>query len=223
MGLKDVLRTLRLVELDDVPRAPRPAASAPSAGRAERLDEILAAVEPPREIDERTVRGAEQTSGGLPFPGFPEVYAAAGITEPGHGFSAFKVLEILQAPEVTALEPKQKATALLAFLKMNPGGAVAIADVVQDAVRRDQALDKFEEFLRVKLAERAAAQQDENAKLQAEIDALTERNRARMDASRQALDEERRRFDAWIEAKRGEERRLAAAVEPFVESSPISS
>jgi hypothetical protein len=223
LGLKKVLRSLKLVEFDTPAHAPKtPADPASGSGRTAKLQDILSDVEPPPEVDERKLP-APRDGGGLPFPQFSEVYAAAGIVEPAHGFSAFKVLEILEANELATLEPKAKAAALMGFLKMNPRGAVAIADVVQDAVRRDQALDKFEEFLRGKLADRAAQLEAENRALQAELNALQDRNRARMDRNREALDAERKKLEAWVEKKRAEERRLAASVEPFVEKSPIST
>ena len=111
-------------------------------------------------------------------PIFPSVYRAAGIGDPPHGFTAFKVLEMLQSPGLAELPPQAKASALAGFLKMNPGGPVAIGEIIQDAVRRDQALDRFEQFLQAKLAERQAAVERANAALQAEIDALAERHRA---------------------------------------------
>jgi vacuolar-type H+-ATPase subunit I/STV1 len=99
---------------------------------------------------------------------------------------------------------------------------VAISSVIQDAVRRDQALDKFEEFLRGKLTSAADALERENAKLQAEIDELARRHREAMAQNRRRLDAERARFDAWLERKRSEEARLHEAVAPFVEANPVS-
>ena len=230
MGLKHVLRSLRLVELDEREEAARPAAAGrgdPQAAsrpavKPARLDDIVAEVEAAPEVDEKRVAPAS-AGGALAFPSFAEVYAAAGIAQPAHGFTAFKVLEILEAPEFAGLEAKAKASALLGFLRRNPTGAVEIADVVKDAVRRDQALDKFEEFLRAKLAERAAKLDAENAVLQAEIDDVVRRNRARMDENRAALEQERRRLDEWLAGKRAEEQRLSAAIEPFVERNTVTT
>src|SRR5688572_20883011 len=228
MGLKEVLSALKLVEVETPRAGPRPAeASAKRAstpGRQENdLEDILADIPAARDIDERALPRAERGGAAtLPVPEFGEIYRAAGIGEPRHGFSALKVLEILEAPEFAPLEAKAKAAALSGFLKMNPGGPVAIADVIQDAVRRDQALDKFEAFLRQKLAERVRQLEAESAALQAEIDELERRNRAKMEGNRRALDVERQRLDEWLARKRAEERRLAQAVAPFVEGSPIT-
>jgi hypothetical protein len=221
MGLKEVLSALRLVELESGPAAARAKAPAATPARP-RMEEVLAGVPEAAAIDPDALPEAPG-DGELPIPAFPEVYRAAGIREPAHGFSALKVLAILEAPEFAALEAKAKAAALQGFLKMNPAGPVPIADVVQDAVRRDQALDAFEAFLRQKLGERGARADREDAALQAEIDELVRRNRQRIDENRQALDRERQRFERWLEAKRAEERRLAEAVAPFVDGNPIST
>jgi hypothetical protein len=229
MGLKEVLSALKLVEVE-APQAASPPAEGKSPRRppapahpANDIEDILAEIPAARDIDERALPRPERGAAGtLPVPEFGEIYRAAGIGEPRHGFSALKVLEILEAPEFAGLEAKAKAAALSGFLKMNPGGPVAIADVIQDAVRRDQALDKFEAFLRQKLAERVRQLEAESAALQAEIDELERRNRAKMDSNRRALDVERQRLDEWLARKRAEERRLAQAVAPFVEGSPIT-
>jgi hypothetical protein len=217
MGLKDVLEKMRLIEVE---RAAAGAAPPPSS--ADVLREALEDLPAPRPIDERALEAEEAGGAGGEVPDFPAIYRAAGVSDPAHGFSAYKVLEILSAPDFAGLDAKAKAAALAGFLKMNPAGPVALRDVIQDAVRRDQALDRFEEFLRTKLraAEERAAR--ENLRLQAEIDALLAKNRERMEANRRGLEEELRRFQEWQTRKRAEEQKLQQAVAPFVEPNPIS-
>lgn len=222
MGLKEVLVKMKLVEA-------AAGDAAAGAGDPPELAELLRRVPPPKPVDEaalpRPTAGAPAPAGSgaeVEIPGFVEIYRAAGIAAPAHGFTALKVLEILATPELAALEPRAKAGALAAFLKMNPGGAVPIADVVQDAVRRDQALDQFERFLQAKLAEHATAADRDNAALQSELDELARRNRERMDANRRAVDAARERFETWRTAKQEEEQRLAEAVAPFVSANPIT-
>ena len=205
MGLKDVLARMKLVEVETAP------AKAADSGTAADLEALLGSVPPPHPVSADAFDPSEDAGSGADIPDFAEVYRAAGLQEPAHGFTAFKVLEILSASEFADLAPKAKAAALAAFLKMNPAGAVPIADVIQDAVRRDQALDQFEGFLRSKLAERVSRLDAENAALQEQID-----------QNRSTLEAERRRLDTWLARKRSEERRLADAVAPFVEKPPIS-
>jgi hypothetical protein len=231
MGLKDVLGKMKLVELEDEPAEPevrRPSAAPsppppPAARRAAQaarpsINEILQKVPAPPKLDEPGL----SPKAGDAIPDFEAIYSASGVTGPAHGFSAYKVLEILSSPDFASLDARAKAAALAGFLRMNPSGPVPIADVIQDAVTRDQALDKFEEFLRKKLEARREQADKDNAALQAEIDALTRRNQEKMDENRRALEGEGQRFADWQARKRIEERRLFDAVSPFVEQNPVS-
>jgi hypothetical protein len=167
--------------------------------------------------------GGPGDGGSFDIPDFEAIYKAAGISEPPHGYTAFKVLEILESDHFAGLDHRARAAALAGFLKMNPTGPVPIADVIQDAVRRDQALDKFEELLRGKLAARAQAVEQENARLQAEIDELVRRHQETMAANRKALEAEQARLGQWQVRKRIEERRLYESVGPFVDENPVSA
>jgi hypothetical protein len=228
MGLKDVLEKMKLVEVEgqeaDRPAAATPAPSPTPAGRrpapASRasIDEILQRVPAQTKLDEQAL----PKDAGDAVPDFESIYRASGVKEPAHGFSAYKVLEILSSADFAALPAPAKAAALSGFLRMNPSGPVPIADVIQDAVARDQALDGFEQFLRKKLDSRSEEIGKENTALQGEIDELTRRNQEKMEANRRALDKEKQRFAEWQARKRIEERKLFDAVGPFVEQNPVS-
>lgn len=243
MGLKEVLSKMKIVEiapdeatLDSRPSRPASSPGGP-AGPPTDIRELLGTLQPPPEIDEkvlaeeaanaRPAEGAPAAEGGevagIDIPDFVAIYKAAGIQDPGHGYTAHKVLEILSASDLANLDSRAKAAALAGFLRMNPTGPVPITDVVQDAVRRDQALDRFEDFLRTKLKARTEAMEKENARLQAEIDELVRRNREAMEANRRALEEEEARLARWQLTKKAEERRLFEAVSPFVETNPITT
>ncbi|HYG65239.1 MAG TPA: hypothetical protein VEL74_21845 [Thermoanaerobaculia bacterium] len=236
---------MKIVELDSPAPAvtaasPAAGASHPAAGsgampaarpgKPTDVREILGSI-PEARIDEQALPRSGATAGapaaagtaGLEIPDFEAIYKAAGISEPPHGYTAFKVLEILESDHFAGLDHKARAAALAGFLKMNPTGPVPIADVIQDAVRRDQALDKFEELLRGKLAARAQSVEQENARLQAEIDELVRRHQETMEANRKAVEAEQARLGQWQVRKRIEERRLYESVGPFVEENPVSA
>lgn len=239
MGLKEVLNKMKLVELtpEEIAAVPPPPAmsssalsrpAAPPPGSPVDIRELLGDIPAPPSIDERKLAEASAAAGadgeeGDDVPDFPAIYRAAGVTDPPHGYSAYKVLEIFSSPGFASLDLRAKAAALTGFLNMNPSGPVPITDVVQDAVRRDQALDKFEEFLRGKAASRSAEIEKENARLQAEIDEIARRNREKMEANRAAIEGEQNRLTRWLTLKRAEERKLFDAVNPFVENNPIST
>jgi hypothetical protein len=234
MGLKEVLSKMKIVELDPaevtgpaaavppVPHMPAKPAGPPAQPRD--LRELLGEIPEAPAIDERKLAAAAPAlEGDDEVPDFPAIYKAAGVVDPPHGYSAYKVLEIFASPGFASLDLRAKASALTGFLNMTPSGPVPITDVVQDAVRRDQALDRFEEFLRSKQGTRAEQIDKENAQLQAEIDEVTRRNREKMEANRIALETEQARLTRWLVLKRAEERKLYDAVTPFVEKNPIST
>jgi|SRR5215213_1430285 len=230
MGLKEVLSKMKLVEMEPSSMPPempsRPPLGAPlsgvPSGPPKDIREILGTLPEPPAIDEKKLE--EETGGdGDEIPDFVAIYRAAGVSDPAHGYTAYKVLEIFASPGFTALDTRAKAAALTGFLNMNPTGPVPITDVVQDAVRRDQALDKFEEFLKSKLAAKAGQIEKDNAALQAEIDEVSRRNREKMDTNRIALETEEARLARWQVIKRSEERKLFDAINPFVEANPIST
>lgn len=248
MGLKEVLSKMKIVEIEpeavpglQMPSAPPPGAPMPTMpvmrpagmppGQPTDIRDLLSSLQPPPEIDEKMLAEAAPPSGndqdgedgGPGIPDFAAIYKAAKIEDPAHGYTAQKVLEILSSPHLANLDSKAKAAALAGFLQMNPTGPVPISDVVQDAVRRDQALDKFEDFLRTKLKARTEQMEKENARLQAEIDELVRRNREKMDGNRRDLEKEEARLAQWQLTKKAEERRLFDAVSPFVESNPITT
>ncbi|MFL6292854.1 MAG: hypothetical protein ACJ759_18325 [Thermoanaerobaculia bacterium] len=248
MGLKEVLSKMKIVEIGPEETAfgssPRPGGSMPPAplGQPTDIRELLGTLQPPPEIDDKAFEAASKPAGGegnapagagdvgnvgeiagMDIPDFAMIYKAAGIQDPAHGYTAHKVLEILSSSDFANLDSRAKAAALTGFLRMNPTGPVPITDIVQDAVRRDQALDRFEDFLRTKLKARSEEKEKENARLQAEIDELVRKNRDAMEANRRALEEEEARLSRWQLTKKAEERRLFEAVSPFVETNPITT
>jgi len=227
MGLKGILEKMKLVESDDPPiEAPPPPRGAPPSAGGRRpaagapgppptMKEIIHRVPEPR-FDEQSL------TPGIDIPDFPAIYKASGIQDPPHGFTAYKVLEILSSPDFAALDGKAKAAALSGFLRMNPAGPVPIEDVIQDALARDNALDGFEGFLQMKLEARSADREKENAALQAGIDELARKNREKIQKNLEAIAKERERFASWQARKRIEEQKLFEAVGPFVEKNPVS-
>ena len=224
MGLKEVLSKMKLVEVDpeEIAADPPMPLSKP-AGPPTDIRDLLGTLPEAPAIDESKLPAPEGDEGDVDIPDFAAIYRAAGVIDPAHGYTAYKVLEIFASPGFAALDARAKAAALTGFLNMNPSGPVPVTDIVQDAVRRDQALDKFEEFLRTKQASRSDQIDKDNAQLQAEIDEVTRRNREKMEANRIALETEQAKLSRWLVIKRAEERKLYDAVNPFVEANPIST
>ena len=73
--------------------------------------------------------------------GFDEIYSAAEIHPPAHGYTIMKIAEMLQSERIRALPAEVKKNSIL--LALDAAG-VKIEEVIEDAVKRDRALDGFE-------------------------------------------------------------------------------
>ena len=232
MGLKDVLAKMKLIEVEEpaarISQPPPSKGAAPGTparhpGKSD-LQAILASVakaDIPAPAPDASRPPATLNSAGLETD-FAVVYQLAGVTAPAHGFSALKVLEMLSSEHLASLEPKAKAAALLGFLQMHPNGPVPLRDVIEDAIRRDSALDAYEAALQARLKARSNEIERNMAQLQAEIDTLQRRNREAMDQGLADLEGQRQDLAQWQDRKRKEEQRLFEAVAPFVEANPVT-
>jgi C4-dicarboxylate-specific signal transduction histidine kinase len=97
------------------------------------------------------------------------------------------------------------------------------AEIVDDAVRRDRALDTYERVLEKHLADREAQTAAENQQLEEEIARRVAELRGRIDENTRALELERKEFQTWQAGKRQEEATIAAAVGYFVSENPITT
>ncbi len=149
---------------------------------------------------------------------FAGVYEAAGIRPPDHSYSILKVAGMLESePE---LPRDARRTSVL--LALEAAGA-SLQEVIQDAVRRDRALDECERVSREVLASLESARAQANRELQARLDRLCAEYRARMQANLDEAARARERFTAWLLKKREEEQKIADAVSYFVTENPITT
>jgi hypothetical protein len=194
--------------------APPPPGSAPGAPPY-----AAASVGPPR-LDP-ALAAAVQNAAGDDYP-FDQIYSSAGIRDPEHGFTVYKLIEMMEADELRGLDDATRAKVLGGMLRRLPSGPVSLDDIVRDAVRRDQALDAFERFLADRVARVGQELEEKNGALQAEIDDLVRRNTEQMEANRAKIEAERQRFERWQRRKQAEEDRLFTAVQPFAASNPVT-
>lgn len=193
--------------------APEPSAAPPGAGAPP-----PAATVPEVELDTAAL---EQQPEGEEYA-LEQVYASAGIKEPAHGFTVYRLMEMLDGEEFKGLDPATRAKVIAGMLRRLPTGAVEVDDIVRDAAMRDRALDAFERFLVDRAARQERDAEERNRALQQEIDELTITNSELMDANRTAVEKEKARLERWLQRKRAEEDRLFAAVRPFVTDNPVT-
>ncbi len=148
--------------------------------------------------------------------GFGAVYEEAGVALPDHGWGIDKVAEMLAGKRLSALSREVKATAVLAAVE---AAGVALRDVIQDAVRRDKALDGFEAAKGAELAELRTASEARIQAIKEEIDAYLREKNQEIEELKKAADGASQAFTQLQTRKRREEERLHDVVSHFVEGA----
>jgi hypothetical protein len=152
--------------------------------------------------------------------GFDEIYRAAEINPPAHGYSIMKIAEMLQSERIRTLPAEVKRNSIL--LALDASG-VKIEEVIEDAVRRDRALDGFERVQQKALNDLEARKESENQQIQAELDRLIQEHNARIQANKDEVAKEKERFYGWRLQKQQEEQKIADSVSYFVTENPITT
>jgi Skp family chaperone for outer membrane proteins len=153
---------------------------------------------------------------------FSSVYAEAGVAPPDHGYGIDKVAEMLQGKRLAGLARELKATAVLAALE---AAGVATREIIQDAVRRDNALDLFEAAKQREVQELRARNEARVKSLQDEMEGLLRKINAEIEKLRLENAQAALAFEKLQERKRREEQRLFDVVSHFVEGAdnPVTS
>jgi len=155
-----------------------------------------------------------------PDADFEDIYRAAEIAEPAHGYTVTKIADMLQSERIRSLPLEVKKSSIL--LALDAAG-IKIEEIVEDAVKRDRALDAFERVQQRALDELEARKDKENQEIQAELDRLVLQHNERVQANKDAVAKEKERFYSWRLRKQKEEQKIADSVSPFVAENPITT
>lgn len=147
------------------------------------------------------------------------VYDSAKIAPPAHGYTVLKVADMLQSEHIRALPADVRRKSVLVALD---AAGVKVDDIVQDAVRRDRALDTYERVLQQHLDELTATTAAENKQIEEEIATRVAELRARIDDNSRRLATDQAELQAWRAKKQQEEALIAEAVSHFVSENPIT-
>jgi len=150
---------------------------------------------------------------------FAEVYRAAEVPCPAHGYTIEKVANMLQSEHLRGLSAEVRRSSILVALEAS---GAKIEEVIQDAVRRDRALDGYERVLQKSLDEVQSRKSEENRRIEAEMNKMLAEYRARIQANNEAITKEKESFSRWQARKQQEERNIAEAVSYFVSENPVT-
>jgi len=189
--------------------ASRPS-SRPASSAAQTVAEIAATIGPEPRF---TATISDPTS-------FAEIYHAAEIPEPTHGYTILKIAEMLHSEHIRSLAPSVKRSSVLLALE---AAGVKVQEVIEDAVRRDRALDTYERVQEKALLELETRKNQENRQIQAELDRMVAEHQARIRKNNDEVSKEKERFFGWRLKKQQEEQKVADAVGYFVTENPITT
>jgi hypothetical protein len=151
---------------------------------------------------------------------FDDLYRSAEIHPPASGYTVFKVADMLQSERLRGLPADVRRSSVLVALD---AAGVKIQEVIEDAVKRDRALDTYERVLEKSLNDLDAAKAEENRKIQAEMERMAAQYRSQIEANENQVARERESFYGWRLQKQQEEKKIADAVGYFVSENPITT
>jgi hypothetical protein len=186
------------------------AAPAAAAAGSRRAAEVVP------ELPQETAFAAPVAASGS----FADIYSSAQIPVPAHGFTVLKVADMLQSEHIRALPADVKRKSILVALD---AAGVPVTEIVEDAVRRDRALDTYERVLQKHLDDLRVQKQAENSALEEEINQRLAELRGRIEANNQEVAQETSSLETWRSRKQAEEERIADAVQHFVSENPVTT
>jgi len=151
---------------------------------------------------------------------FEEIYKAAEIPPASKGYSILKVAQMLESDHLKNLPSDVRKSSILVALD---AAGVEIKDVIQDAIRRDRALDTYERVQQRAAEELENRKTKENSDIQGQIDKYVTEQRAKIQSNNDEITREKERFTGWRLKKQQEEKRIAEAVGYFVAENPITT
>ena len=151
---------------------------------------------------------------------FEEIYKAAEIPPAPQGYSILKISQMLESEHIRNLPSDVKKSSVLVALD---AAGVDVKDVIQDAIRRDRALDGYERVQQRAADALETSKSKENSEIQAQIDKYVTEQRAKIQENNEEVSREKERFAGWRLKKQQEEKKIAEAVGYFVSENPITT
>ena len=198
-----------------------------SKAETEETEQAQAGSEAPRSAAQTVAEIASGVSAEPKFAGavanplaFQDIYSAAEINPPQHGYTILKIIDLLHSEYIRNLSRDVKKSSLLLALE---AAGVKAEEIVQDAVRRDKALDTYERVQQKALQDLEARKTKESQELQAEIERRVTELQARVQANNDEVTKAKEQFYGWQLKKQQEEQKIADAVSYFTSEKPIST
>ncbi len=141
---------------------------------------------------------------------YEDIYRAAGILMPPSGYGIQKVVDMLNSERLRDLSKDIKRASVLMALD---AAGTSVDDLLQDATRRQRALDSYEAGRRRQLEEFESRKVQEIAQIEAELERLKAHYAERIQRNREQVEKEKETLRNWQMAMQHETQRIAEVTE----------
>lgn len=141
---------------------------------------------------------------------YEDIYHAAGIMSPRSGYGIHKVVEMLNSDRLRDLSNDVKRASVLMALD---AAGTSVDEVLQDANRRQQALNSYEAGKKKQLEDFEASISGENAQIEAEMERIRAHYAERIQHNRDLVAQEKETLHNWQMAMQHESQRIAEVIE----------
>lgn len=148
---------------------------------------------------------------------YDDIYHAAGIMSPRSGYDIHKVVDMLNSDRLRDLSNDIKRVSVLMALD---AAGTSVGDLLQDATRRQQALEGYEAAKKKQLEDFEAFKSQENAKIEAEMEQVRAHYAERIQHNRDLVAQEKEALRNWQAAMQLETRRIADVMELCGKGTP---
>jgi hypothetical protein len=138
-----------------------------------------------------------------------DIYRASGILHPHSKYGIMKIVEMLESKHIRELPPDVKRASVLMALEAS---GTSVDEVVQDAARRQHALNAYESGQKQQFEEFEAHKTRENTRIQAELERVVAHYSERLKQNLEQVEREKEALRTWQAMKEGEFQRISEAV-----------
>ena len=141
---------------------------------------------------------------------YEDIYRAAGILNPPSGYGIQKVVDMLNNERLRDLSKDIKRASVLMALD---AAGTSIDEILQDATRRQRALDSYESGRRQQLETFESRKAQENAQIEAELDRVRAHYAERIQRNREQVQQEKEALRNWQMAMQHEVQRITEVID----------
>jgi hypothetical protein len=141
---------------------------------------------------------------------YDDIYRAAGIMSSRSGYGIHKVVDMLNSDRIRDLSPDAKRASVLMALD---AAGTSSDDLLNDALRRQSALDSYEAGQRKQVEDFEVRKNAENTHIEGELEKIRGHYAERMQANRDQVTREKEALRNWQAAMQHESQRIKDVIE----------